>query len=71
VAAQAAIAAIHKACADGRATRAEVQGHLQATFIRRIVLGGALRFTRRGDRAGARFVVFRIGTDGKKTMVGR
>jgi hypothetical protein len=39
--------------------------------MRRIVLGGALRFTRRGDRLGARFVVFRIGADGKKTMVGR
>ncbi len=69
VAAQAAIAAIRKACADGRATRAEVQRHLRATFIRRIVLGGALRFTRRGDREGARFFVFRIGADGTKTMV--
>jgi branched-chain amino acid transport system substrate-binding protein len=70
VAAQAAIAAIRKACADGRATRAEVQRHLRATVIPRIVLGGSLRFTARGDRKDARFFVFRIGADGKKTMVG-
>ena len=41
VATQAAIAAIRKACADGDATRAEVQKHLRATFIPKIVLGGA------------------------------
>ena len=33
VATQAAIAAIRKACADGDATRAEVQKNLRATFI--------------------------------------
>ena len=70
VAAQAAIGAIRKACADDRATRAEVQRHLRATDIPRIVLGGSLRFTARGDREGARFSVFRIGADGRKTMVG-
>ena len=47
VATQAAIAAIRKACSDGAATRAEVQKHLRATFIRRIVLGGSLSFTAR------------------------
>jgi len=70
VATQAAIAAITRACADGVATRAEVQRMLRATFIRKIVLGGSLRFTAHGDRVGARFSVFRLETGGRKTLVG-
>ena len=70
VATQAAIAAIRKACADGDASRAEVQKNLRATFIPRIVLGGNLRFTPRGDRKGARFFIFRLGPGGAKTLVG-
>ena len=70
VATQAAIAAIRKACADGDATRAEVQRNLRATFIPKIVLGGNLRFTARGDRKGAKFFIFRLGPGGKKTLVG-
>ncbi len=70
VAAQAAILAVRKACADGRATRAEVELHLRATSIRRTVLGGALRFTARGDRSGASFSVFRIGPGGTRAPVG-
>jgi branched-chain amino acid transport system substrate-binding protein len=70
VATQAAIAAIGKACADGRADRAEVEEKLQATFIRRIVLGGGLRFTARGDRRGASFSIFKVGAGGRRTLVG-
>ena len=70
VATQAAIAAIRKACADGDATRAEVQKNLKATFIPKIVLGGNLRFTARGDRKGASFSIFKLEAGGKKTMVG-
>ena len=70
VATQAAIAAIRKACSDGAATRAEVQKHLKATFIRRIVLGGSLRFTAHGDRKGAKFSVFKLGNGGKRRLVG-
>ena len=70
VATQAAVAAIRKACADGRATRAEVERNLEATNLRRTVLGRALRFTTRGEAIGARFSVFRLGADGRKTMVG-
>ena len=69
-AAQAAIAAIRKACADGAATRAEVQKHLKATFIPKIVLGGNLRFTAHGDRKGAAFSIFKLGAAGAKTQVG-
>ncbi len=70
VATQAAIAAIRKACADGEATRAEVQKNLRSTFIPKIVLGGNLRFTARGDRKGAKFFIFRVGHGGRKTLVG-
>jgi branched-chain amino acid transport system substrate-binding protein len=70
VATQAAIAAVRKACADGDATRAEVQKNLRATFIRKIVLGGNLRFTARGDRKGARFFIFRLEPGGRKVLVG-
>jgi ABC-type branched-subunit amino acid transport system substrate-binding protein len=70
VATQAAIAAITRACADGDATRAEVQRNLQATFIPRIVLGGSLAFTAHGDRKGASFSIFKLGSGGTKTLVG-
>ena len=70
VATQAAIAAIKKACTDGAATRAEVQKNLKATFIPKIVLGGNLQFTARGDRKGAKFSIFKLGAGGKKALVG-
>jgi branched-chain amino acid transport system substrate-binding protein len=69
VATQAAIVAVRRACADGNATRAEVEQLLRRTSIRRTVLGGRLRFTPRGDAAGARFAIFRLGPDGEKTLV--
>ena len=70
VATQAAIAAIEKACVDGDATRAEVQTNLRLTYIPKIVLGGNLRFTARGDRKGAKFFIFKLGAGGKRTLVG-
>jgi branched-chain amino acid transport system substrate-binding protein len=70
VATQAAIAAIKKACADGDATRAEVQKQLKATLIPKTVLGGNLQFTARGDVKGAKFYIFKLGVGGKKTLVG-
>ena len=69
VATQAAVAAIKKACADGDASRAEVQRNLKATFIPKIVLGGNLRFTTRGDRKGAKFSIFKLAAGGKKSLV--
>jgi branched-chain amino acid transport system substrate-binding protein len=70
VATQAAIAAIDKACADGRATRAEVQRLLAATHLPKTVLGRDLEFTRTGDVKDASFSIFKLGPRGKKTMVG-
>jgi branched-chain amino acid transport system substrate-binding protein len=70
VATQAAIAAIEKACADGKATRTEVLRKMRATRIPSIVLGGDLEFTVRGDRKDARFSIFKLGARGKKTLAG-
>jgi branched-chain amino acid transport system substrate-binding protein len=70
VATDAAIKAIQKACADGDATRAEVQRNLKATLLPKTVLGGNLQFTAKGDVKGAKFYVFKLGAGGKKTLVG-
>jgi branched-chain amino acid transport system substrate-binding protein len=70
VATQAAVAAITKACADGDATRAEVQRNLKATFIPKSILGGNFQFTAKGDVKGAKFYIFKLGAGGKKTLVG-
>lgn len=69
VAAQAAIAAVRRACADGEATRAEVQRNLRATSIARTVLGRGLAFTARGDAKGATYSIFRLEAGGRKTLV--
>ena len=70
VATQAAILAIQKACADGDATRAEVQRNLKRTSIARTVLGARLQFTARGDVKGSKFYIFKLGAGGKKVLVG-
>ena len=70
VATQAAIGAIQRACADGNATRAEVTKQLRTTFIPKSILGGNLQFTAKGDVKGAKFYIFKLGSGGKKTLVG-
>jgi branched-chain amino acid transport system substrate-binding protein len=70
VATQAAITAINKACADGNATREEVTKALRTTFLPKTVLGGNLQFTAHGDVKGAKFYIFKLGSGGKKTLVG-
>ena len=69
VATQVALVAIRRACADGQATRSEVERQLRRTAVARTVLGSSLRFTARGDAAGARFAIFRLGRGGEKTLV--
>jgi len=70
VATDAAIRAIQKACADGDATRAEVQRNLKRTFLPKTVLGGNLQFTAKGDVKGAKFYIFKLGAGGSKKLVG-
>ena len=69
VATQAAIRAVTQACADGRATRGEVQRRLRATMLPRTALGRDLRFTAHGDAAGASYSIFKLEIGGRKTLV--
>jgi branched-chain amino acid transport system substrate-binding protein len=69
VATQAVVAAIDRACADGRATRREVLRNLRATRLPQTILGRGLEFTPTGDVKDARFSIFKLGPRGKKTMV--
>jgi branched-chain amino acid transport system substrate-binding protein len=60
--------AINTACKDGAATRAEVTANVRKTNIPSI-LGGQIRFTKKGDVAGAKFYVFKI-TNGRYSLAG-
>lgn len=58
--------AIDSACKDGKATRAEVTAAVKRTNVPSI-LGGSIRFTKKGDVAGAKFYMFKI-VNGKYTL---
>jgi branched-chain amino acid transport system substrate-binding protein len=60
--------AIETACRDGAATRAEVTAYVRRTNVPSI-LGGSIRFTKKGDVLGAKFHIFKI-TNGKYTLAG-
>lgn len=62
------MSAINTACRDGAATRAEVTANVKRTRLPSI-LGGQVRFTAKGDVAGAKFYMFKI-TNGKYTLAG-
>ena len=62
------LSAINTACRDGAATRAEVTANVKRTRLPSI-LGGQVRFTTKGDVAGAKFYVFKV-TSGKYTLAG-
>ena len=62
------MSAINTACQDGTATRAEVAANVKRTRLPSI-LGGQVRFTSKGDVAGAKFYVFKI-TNGRYTLAG-
>jgi len=54
-----AMTAITKACADGKATRAEVTKFVRQTNIPSLI-GDDIRFTAKGDVRGAKFAVFKV-----------
>lgn len=60
--------ATDSACRDGSATRAEVSAQVRRTNVPSI-LGGTVRFTAKGDAAGAKFYTFKI-TNGKYSLAG-
>jgi len=67
MAAWVAMGAIERACADGEATRPEVLQQVRRTNVPSI-LGGRIRFTRRGDPAPTKFYIFRV-TNGNYALV--
>jgi branched-chain amino acid transport system substrate-binding protein len=69
VGAQMMIAAVAMACADGSATRAEVNADLHKVTLKTSLLGHPIKFTSKGEDAGAQFVIFQIGKDGKPVVV--
>ena len=68
MAGQVAMTAITKACADGKATRAEVTKFVRQTNIPSII-GDRVVFTRSGDVKGGTFIIYKI-TNGKYSPIG-
>lgn len=60
VLAQAYANAVTKACKDNKISRAEVRKDFAKVSLSNTLLGGPLRFTARGDVAGAKFHIFKI-----------
>jgi branched-chain amino acid transport system substrate-binding protein len=52
--------AVTKACKDGKITRAEVRKDFAKVQLSNTILGGPIRFTGKGDVAGAKFHIFKI-----------
>lgn len=69
MAGQVAMNAIKNACADGKATRAEVVQATQRTNIPSIISKNPVRFDGKGDVRGGTFVIYKI-TNGKYSPVG-
>ena len=70
VLAQMYASAATKACKDGKISRAEVRKDLAKVVVRSTILGTPMKFTAKGDVAGAKFHVFKIQADGSYKTVG-
>jgi branched-chain amino acid transport system substrate-binding protein len=71
VAAQVVVGAVTRACADGKATRAEVRKNIAKTKLTSSILGFGVRFDRAGDvRSPAKFGIYQIQADGSFKPVG-
>ena len=68
VAAQAYAAAVQKACADKKISRAELRSVFAKTNLKSTILGSGLKFTANGDVAGAKFHIFKIVNGAYKTV---
>jgi len=65
---QAMVDAVARACKDGTATRAEVLQQMYKTNLKTSVIGQPIRYTKNGDRIGARFFIFQITKKGAVTV---
>lgn len=71
VAAQVVVGAVTKACADGKATRAEVRKQIAKTNLKTSILGFPVSFARSGEmRAPANFGVYQIQSNGSFKRIG-
>jgi branched-chain amino acid transport system substrate-binding protein len=68
VLAQAYANAVTTACKDGKGSRAEVRKDFAKVSLPNTILGGPVRFTAKGDVAGAKFHIFKI-EDGKYVTI--
>lgn len=71
VAAQVVVTAVTKACADGKATRAEVRKAIAKTNLKTTILGFPVRFVKTGEmRAPATYGVYQIQSNGSFKRIG-
>jgi len=71
VAAQVVVGAVTKACADGKATRAEVRKYIAKTKLKSSILGFPVSFVKSGEmHAPATFGVFQIQKNGSFKRIG-
>ena len=69
VAAQVIATAYKAACADGKATRAELRSAIRAVRLPRTILGMPVAFDRHGETPAARYYVSQIQSNGKRKLV--
>jgi branched-chain amino acid transport system substrate-binding protein len=69
VLAQMYASAITKACKDGKISRAELRKDFAKVSLKSTILGTSVRFTGKGDIAGAKFHIFRIQSNGSYKTV--
>ena len=70
VAAQVLVGAVTKACADGKATRAEVRKDIAKTKLKSSILGLPVSFKASGDLKGGNFGIYQIQSNGSFKPVG-
>jgi branched-chain amino acid transport system substrate-binding protein len=71
VAAQVVVGAVTKACADGKATRAEVRKNIANTHLKKTILGFPVAFKPSGEmKAPAAFGIYRIQSNGSFKRIG-
>jgi branched-chain amino acid transport system substrate-binding protein len=71
VAAQVVVGAVTRACADGKATRAEVRRQIAKTKLKTSILGFPVSFTASGEmRTPANYGIYQIQSDGSFKRIG-
>jgi branched-chain amino acid transport system substrate-binding protein len=71
VAAQVVVGAVTRACADGKATRAEVRKQIAKTKLKTSILGFPVSFTASGEmRTPANYGIYQIQSDGSFKRIG-